>query len=442
VQAHKLLAFRKSGEVRFTVPANLAAKTEFGQLKPWMRAQLAGGSYLVTNGGTINVPNPPATGGTTTVSFDKVFPPQVQRFRLEYEYTAPPEPPQACLSYNDFRWEDVSTRLAPGAQPFAAFGYSPDVRPALYLGFSRTLPADTISLFFDVTTSRPEAELTWEYWDGSAWQALTVSKDETQGLYTPGLVQLLWPGTSLTDPQPASLFDGATVRLRDVQSAAGFRADEDIAVFQDDDAELAHVKAVNGTDLVLTAPLENEKKFTAPLVGPAPLARFGTPRHWVRVVWPRAEYPQPGDPGAVTVRGVYLNAVWARQTRTQTKEVLGTTTGVDGETFDFAQTPVLPGESVEVLELDGPLARAEWRVLQQELRDAGKPDSYLPEKDPKTQEVTKVWVRWEGRPNFAGSGPRDRHYVLERVRGRLQFGDGRTGRVPPPLPNKLRASDQ
>jgi hypothetical protein len=441
-RARKVLSFLESGEIYFTVPANLAVKTEFGQDKPWMRAQLASGGYLVHEGGQVTIPDPkdPRNPDKAQVlKFDKVFPPQVQKFRLEYEYTSPAEPPQACLSFNDFRWDDVTDQVAFGGDPFTAFGYSTDVRPALYLGFSRTLPADLVSLFFDVSASRPEPELTWEYWDGGGWQALALGRDETRGLYTAGLVQFLWPGTSLADPEPVASALGATVSLLDLQSAARFRPDEDVAVSQDDDAELARVKEVDGTDMALTAPLE--KKFTAPLIGPAPLARFGTPRHWVRVVWPRAEYPQPPDPGVVTVNGIYLNAVWARQTRTQDKELLGTTTGVDGEVFNFSQTPVLPGEVVEVLELDGALARAEWPVLQKELQAAGMAAALDLERDPKTNEVVRAWVRWEGRPNFAGSGPHDRHYVIERVSGRLQFGDNRAGMVPP-APANVRASYQ
>ncbi len=435
-------AFRASGSVRFTLPANLAAKTEFGQEKPWLRLHLADGDYRVPGAGTVGVPDPTAvsTGGTREVHFDKVFPPVVQKFRLEYEYTSPPEPPQVCLTFNDFRWDDVSDRVRFGGNPFAPFGSSPDTRPALYLGFSRTLPADLISLFWNVSADRPEPELQWEYWDGNGWRLLALDLDQTQGLSTPGLVQFVWPGTSFPDPQPAASAQGAVVTLPDLQAAARFRGGEEIAIFQDDDAEAAQVAAVKGTQLTLAAPLE--KRFTAPLVGKAPLARFGTPRHWVRLVWPRAEYPRPGEPGAVTVSGLYLNAVAAEQTQTQQKEILGTTTGVGGEAFDFAQAPVLPGEVVEVLELDGPLAGAEWSVLQKELRAAGKADALQTETDPKTKQVVRAWVRWEGRPNFAASGPADRHYVVDRIRGRLYFGDGKAGRVPPALPNNVRATYQ
>lgn len=38
--------------------------------------------------------------------------------------------------------------------------------------------------------------------------------------------------------------------------------------------------------------------------------------------------------------------------------------------------------------------------------------------------------RWDEVPDFASSGPADRHFVLDRRSGRVRFGDGERGRVP------------
>jgi predicted phage baseplate assembly protein len=59
------------------------------------------------------------------------------------------------------------------------------------------------------------------------------------------------------------------------------------------------------------------------------------------------------------------------------------------------------------------------------------------QRDDKTKKVRQVWVRWEGRSNFSASSAADRHYVVERTRGRLQFGDGRAGMLPPVNPNNV-----
>jgi len=83
------------------------------------------------------------------------------------------------------------------------------------------------------------------------------------------------------------------------------------------------------------------------------------------------------------------------------------------------------GEVVEVREWVG--RGEDWRTAVD-----GVPESALRlERDPVTAEPRAVWVRWEGREHLLESGPDDRHYALERTRGRLQFGDDRCGRIPP-----------
>ena len=49
-------------------------------------------------------------------------------------------------------------------------------------------------------------------------------------------------------------------------------------------------------------------------------------------------------------------------------------------------------------------------------------------------------MRWESRPNLFFSGPDDRHYVIERSRGRLLFGDNVQGRIPPPGADNIRTA--
>jgi hypothetical protein len=428
-------AFLDPGELGFTVPANMAVKKEMGQEKAWVRVVLASGGYLYKDQGEVRVPqgrNQPA------VKFDKVLAPVVTRFRLEYRFESRPEAPQSCVVENGFETTDVTTRLAFGGSPVTPFVAAEETRPTLYLGFSRSLPVDLVSLFFRVAAGRGEPELKWEYWDVGGWRPLALEGDETDGLARPGLVQFLWPGTALPDPAPVAAAAGSTVRFLDARSAARYRPGDALAVFQDEQAAAGTVARVDGAEVTLAVPLT--QSFNAPTAGPAPLPRFGTPRHWVRVVWPRAEVPEPGGPSAVTVEGIYLNAVWAAHRTTHQNELLGSTGGTDGEVLRFARRPVLEGEQVEVLELAGALADAEWRRLDAELKAAGRAGGPRLVRDPATGKVTAAWVRWEGRANFSGSGPDDRHYVIDRELGQIQFGDGRAGRVPPANPNNVVAT--
>ena len=127
------------------------------------------------------------------------------------------------------------------------------------------------------------------------------------------------------------------------------------------------------------------------------------------------------------IRGVWLNAVLGTQRNVFEREVLGTSSGTPGQTFSFLRRtgPILEGELVEVREWTG---RGEgWQTAVQ-----GLPEKDLRyEKDPVTQEILAVWVRWYPQAHLFSSGRDERHYILERSSGLMRFGDGQHGLIPP-----------
>lgn len=429
----KVQAFQVSGEVSFTVPANLSLKQEFGQEKPWMRVVLVAGTFVIKDSGS-------ATSSGKKVTFDKAFPPLILKFRLEYQYTAPAVAPKSCLSKSDFNWNDYTRAASFGSNPFVPFRHAEESRPTVYLGFTRALPTDLVSLFLNVKRNRPTHDLAWEYYDGQLWKRLLLDKDETNGLSQPGLVQFTWPGTpSLPDPVPVSAAEERTVTFLDPRQSSQYRPGDKIALFENDQSEVAEVDVSVQGNLTVTAPLQN--KYTANAVaGRSPLARFGSPRHWVRIIWPSTTVPSKEDPDAVQFQGVYLNAVFAEHAKTVRDQIIGNTTGMSGETFDMPDHPVFEDEKVEILELEGRLAEAGSPLLEEELKKQGRSKSIALERDEKNGKISRVWVRWQERPSFAGAGPHDRFYVLDRTQGILQFGDGERGRIPPVLPNNLRVT--
>ncbi len=177
----------------------------------------------------------------------------------------------------------------------------------------------------------------------------------------------------------------------------------------------------------------------------APLARFGTPLHWVR-----GRLKEDGPPLITTLDGIFPNAVWALQRRTFKSVPLGTATGQPGEVFTVTQIPVMAGERLEVRELSGARANVEWRLialdlsygdqawvrsLEEQLGKEGPAidlvDGDLRLRHDKQKRVSEVWVRWQVQPNLFLSSPTDRHYAIDRARGLIFFGDGANGRVVP-----------
>ena len=222
----------------------------------------------------------------------------------------------------------------------------------------------------EVVGEEPGPALKWEHWDGGAWQPIVV-EDETRRLRKTGLINLIGPE------------------------------------------------------------------------GSQALARFGVDRHWLR-----ARLKEDGPPGAPMIRQLLPNAVWAVQQQTIVDDPIGTSNGGPDQVYRFRQYPVLAGERIEVRERSGKRANTEWRIIAMELWPGNR--TVLAEleerigregltteieygslrlKRDRNKQVTEVWVRWEGKPDLLRSGASDRHYVIDRASGRLQFGSG--AKTPP-----------
>ncbi len=315
------------------------------------------------------------TFNSNTFTYVISQPPALVAFRLGYTWQYGPFHPERVLTYNDFQYEDRTEEASLPGRTFQPFKPVSDATPALYLGFDKKLPVDRLNLFFNLVEQRKETQgpaLLWEYWNGSSWRSLPV-EDETRHLRIPGMLSFI----AAEDSQP--------------------------------------------------------------------LARFGASLHWLR-----ARLKEDGPPGEPMVNNIFPNAVWAAQRQTIADDPVGASNGQPNQVFIFRQIPILEGERIEVRELAGARANVEWRMVAMELfggnarmvreledrlgsegtqTDIEKGDLRL--RRDRNKRVTEVWVRWESRRHLFLSGPNDRHYVLERARGRLLFGDGERGKIPP-----------
>ena len=357
--------------VEFVVPTDMAPTKVNDQEALWMRVRLMSGSFGFTQVVTWD-----AGGTTNSFTYVVTQPPALSTFRMGYSWEFGPFHPDQVLTFNDFRYDDRTYESRWPGKTFAPFARVGDVTPTLYLGFDRKPPVDLIGLYIDVVEDRADSRgpaLAWEYWDGVAWRLLSV-EDETRHLRVPGI--------------------------------ASFIAGEDSAA----------------------------------------LARFGTSLHWVR-----ARLREDGPPGAPVINAIYPNTVWASQVRTLTDVPLGASSGMPSQVLPITQIPVLAGEEVEVRERVGARANVEWRIvalevtggdrkavdtLESQLAQEGSQTDFVYQdvrlRRDRTKKVSEVWIRWHERGDFFFSGPEDRHYVIDRVRGRLLFGSGTNGKIPPP----------
>jgi Baseplate J-like protein len=421
-----------SGSFTFTVPADWEPSEHASVTARWLRARLASGSYArVRLVSWVDVQ-------TKEIKFMAVVeprPPALDALRLGYHWESPPAPPTRCLTLNEARWQDTTAEAAGHGGSFVPFSPMEDATPALYLGFDGPLPADRLGLLVDVEET-PGLEqgptLVWERWDGARWSRVRAD-DETAHLAGPGIVSVLWPGD---EPPAVAVVVSASAQsivLADEREAARYASGDLVWLEAKGKGELATVDGVSGNEVVTAAPLGAD--YGQGTLRAASLPRFGTPRTWLR-----ARLSGDGEPLRARVRGLHPNAVWAAQLETVEGELLGSSTGEPRQVFFFARTPALAGEVVEVRELEGERAHVEYPLLVEAVAAEGIPESELRvERNPRTGRVSEVWVPWRGRPSLAFSGPRDRDYTAERTRGRLLFGDGIHGAVPPAGADNIRA---
>lgn len=119
---------------------------------------------------------------------------------------------------------------------------------------------------------------------------------------------------------------------------------------------------------------------------------------WLRICW-------PAGAAAPRLRRLVLNAVAAHQTMRLENEILGSSTGRQNQVFTALRTPII------------------GKVVLQ-VREAPAPDG--------------AWVEWQAVADFSVSDLQSRHFCLDEQSGKLVFGDGRHGRVPPAGANNVR----
>lgn len=362
-------ALSKTGVVSFRRPKNMEPSEVNGEEARWIRVRIEKGDY--------------GEAGTYTLDGDKwVFkedrplrPPALKsitfRYREDYREV------RHVLAFNDFAYTDFSEDARTEFTIFQPFTPRADESPAMYVGFSKPLPNESLGIYFqmeeelglaamadddtDVLTAElagynaeraaswaSEQRVVWEYWDGESWMMLVVS-DDTVGFTKSGFVELVGP--------------------------------ED---------------------------WKQSMKFTEE-------------RYWLRARLEMGGYVKPPR-----IRRVLTNVVDARHHITIRDEILGSSDASPLQQFSLLRSPLLEGEVIEVRERQAP--------PEEELEDLGE-DAVRP----LGEDTDEVWVRWRRVDSFFESGPRSRHYTIDHQRGSVAFGDGRKGMMPPEGSNNIVA---
>jgi predicted phage baseplate assembly protein len=149
----------------------------------------------------------------------------------------------------------------------------------------------------------------------------------------------------------------------------------------------------------------------------------------LRAAWDSGEYLfEP------RLRGLLLNTIMGTQAVTITDEVLGSSNEISSQQLHTNRAPVLAGPQLYVREPELPPANEQTKIAD------GPTGAAIQTVTDATGRPQEIWVRWDQMPDFYGSKPRDRHYVLDNLTGEVRFGDGKNGLIPPAGSGNIRMS--
>ncbi|MFV1950655.1 MAG: putative baseplate assembly protein, partial [Nitrospinota bacterium] len=163
------------------------------------------------------------------------------------------------------------------------------------------------------------------------------------------------------------------------------------------------------------------KREMVQFLSPGDLKRkacFGEDYYWIRARAEKGKYTiQP------QLKGVYSNTVWAYNQLTVNDEILGSSNGQSNQVFKIAHSPVLSGATILVKE-SAVTEKDRETIISEEGEDAIK------EVRDDAGNILETWVRWHEVRHFYFSEPYSRHFIIDRNKGMITFGDGIKGMIP------------
>lgn len=202
----------QNGAVSFVAPPDWAESSVNGVKNYWLRARLDSGDYGQPM--RLNVVQSDDTY-IVTLADSTLKPPVVSKLRVDYTYLANAAMLDACLTFNNFAFEDHSEDSRWLRRPFTPFGPLTDRFAAVYLGFDQPLPSGLVSLYLHVLETGEMqglpagVGLVWEYASRRGWTELSVL-DESAGFRRSGMIQFIGP----SDAVPVEGLGGRLYRVR------------------------------------------------------------------------------------------------------------------------------------------------------------------------------------------------------------------------------------
>lgn len=230
----------KAGVVSFYRPRDMAAGEVGGEESFWIRARMETGDY--GKAGVYSLEN-----DKWVWKDDKPLRPPVLR-AISLRYREEYKEARHVVSYNDFRYRDLTEDARTEFTIFQPFDAVPEESPTLYLGFDGKLPNEEMSIFFQMgenlgaeTGWDTEQRVIWEYASGGAsWHTLPV-RDGTKGFVESGFIDFVGPD----DFQPTLKFTEERYWLRARLEQGGYVKPPRIVRILMNSVEARHVQTLH-----------------------------------------------------------------------------------------------------------------------------------------------------------------------------------------------------
>ncbi len=399
LEEESTLNFKTTGAVRFQVPNNIKAVDWAGKTNHWIRARLISGDYGREQ---VTIRTGPEVDGVTEQTVERsskdIHAPAVVKLHISYGFCNEVLP-TFVLAEDSGTIRDQSEANRTAGAIVEAF-----VPLALTLG---RLSKDVAPTDLAPNDCPPECNPQKQSVTASSVQEVSTSTAATASLATAG--RSLFIGLT----QPPSAAPVNMLLLVEERDHAIFGPMTIEALVGD------HFVRIVGDDT--TRALGESGLLSMTFAVPPTVGElFGKSLAWLRLT------PKAGTKMAdwqPSLRGAYLNAVWASATETLTRELLGSSDGAPNMLVRLARPPVL--RNTLELRVKEPLDEEERNQLLE-----ANPASVVSELSG-IDGRRNDWVLWNQVADPNDESPEARVYALDESKGEIWFGDGLHGMIPP-----------
>jgi hypothetical protein len=386
---------KSSGALEFQIPDDIAATDWSGKTDFWIRARLVGGDYGREKVTVITTPLPNGNSQQTVErSSEGIRPPQVLKLHIFYRICEP-STPTYLLAQDSGSIRDQSDANRTGGAIVEAF---------VPLGVMLARLSRPTAQSKTREQCPPECQCRSEAPAGSAAPAAATAIDD--GTIAPETGRSLFIGFDKPlSQQPVNV-------LLVVEKERGHEKFAPMKVEALTGDRFVPIVA-NDTTRALGESGLLSMSFS---VGPTSRELFNQTLYWLRLT-PAGTDSSDWKP---TLRGAYLNAVWASATETMTRELVGSSEGAPNLTLRLARPPLL--DHTLELRVKEPLGEeARTALLKMDKNSVLSSVEGLP----------GDWVLWKQVTDPGDEAPDARVYALDESNGEIRFGDGRHGAIPP-----------